>query len=173
MQDAFDLLESMNTQVELRYAQYRESLWHRPEEVDVLVHPVTCKFLSLPRELNASPARTCLRSGALLYLAEFRRRSGINPVNTEIHAQQLGLGLTKCGTLDPNLRLWLLTVGAIERTGFLETESLLRSLKETLQEMNIVSIAQWQAALREIVWFDALFNRQLISMPGNPLAVSV
>lgn len=157
----------MNTQIELRYAQEGELLWQRPGEVDALVHPVTRKFLSLSQDSGASSARTCLRSGALLYLAEFRRRSGISPVATGLHVQQLCLGLRKCWGLDPTLRLWLLTVGAIEGSGSFEAESLDRLLEGTLHEMNIVSMAGWQDSLKEIVWLDALFNWKLVSVSGN------
>lgn len=167
MWEAFSSLESMNMQIELRCAQEGELLWQRPGEIDALVHPVTHKCLSLSRDTGVSPAWMCLRSGALLYLAEFRRRSGISPVATGLHAQQLCLGLRKCWGLDPSLRLWLLTVGAIEGSGSFEAESLDQLLEETLHEMNIVSMAGWQDSLREIVWLDALFNRKLVSVPGN------
>jgi hypothetical protein len=102
-----------------------------------------------------------------MYLAEFRRRSGISPVVTDMHAKQLCLNLRKCPGLDPNLRLWLLTVGAIEGSGFFEAESFDRLLEETLYQLNIVSIAGWQDSLREILWLDSLFNQKLMSVSAN------
>ncbi|KAL4739201.1 hypothetical protein BDV11DRAFT_170339 [Aspergillus similis] len=185
LQVAFDSLESMNSQVALGYAQEGESLWHHPGKIDALVHPVTRRFLvlstwdcELESAVDASPPSsdscllmspgtptwTCLRSGALLYLAEFRRRSGISPVNTEVHGRQLCLRLRKCGSLlAPILRLWLLTVAAIEGSEHFEQDDgeLARCLAETVREMGIESVAQWEESLREIVWFDALARCKL------------
>ncbi|KAJ5688654.1 hypothetical protein N7462_003046 [Penicillium macrosclerotiorum] len=166
MWEAFGALEMMNTQIELLYTQQGEELWQRPGEVDAIVHPVTLKFLSLPKYLDASPAWICLRSGALLYLAEFRRRSGISPVATGLHVQQLYAGLKTCGILGPRLRLWLLTVGFIEKSVISEADSL-DLLEKTLHEMNIASMTEWKNSLKEIIWLDALFNQKLLPMSGS------
>ena len=192
IQEAFDSLESMNNRIELSHIQEGESLWYQPEKIDALVHPVTSRFLSLPisncepvvhasqsQSLSLSPLPvwtwTCLRSGALLYLAEFRRRSGISPVNTEIHARHLCLGLKKCGSedgalLDLSLQLWLLTIVTIEGSelvSFEEYGELTRKLTETLNKMGITSLIQWQNSLREIIWFEALFKHQLRFVAGG------
>ncbi|EED16030.1 hypothetical protein TSTA_011400 [Talaromyces stipitatus ATCC 10500] len=110
--DAFTALHSLNTQLILLHSALGKSLWQTitPIEIDRLVDPVVRKFLSpsarldLPLSIGA-----CLRSGALLYLAEFRRRSGISPVVVD------GLELLKddVSAIDRSLWIWLLTIGAI------------------------------------------------------------
>ncbi|KAK9563323.1 hypothetical protein V6Z88_000403 [Aspergillus fumigatus] len=140
------------------------SIWSNPVEVDRLINPLAHHFLSLRYDAYTSgPICSGLRSGALLYLAEFRRMSGISPVVTEIHVRQLRLSMEVLSpaSVPSELTLWLLTVGALEATTSLDWEFFHSRLFLLSQALEIHSVLCWKQKLKRLVWSDAVFDRKL------------
>lgn len=178
--DAFTALRSMNTRLNLLHSALGNSLWETitPIEIDRLVNPVARMFL-LPSARVDSPLSigACVRSGALLYLAEFRRRSGISPVIVDAHLQNLSeamMGLMKDygdTAIDSSLRIWLLTIGAIEERSTLsysrEWGGFHRWLEIELAQLGIMSLSEYKRLLSSIVWSDLLFDEILNSLVGD------
>ncbi|KAI9376695.1 hypothetical protein BJX61DRAFT_155124 [Aspergillus egyptiacus] len=161
---AFRALRWTNTQLSLRMKIEGESIWQSPTDIDELIYPLTCRFLQLHTDRHAfSPIHICIRSGALLYLAEFRRRSGISPVVTDIHLSHLCSSLKSVdrGTVKPELILWLLTVGIMEARSTLHQRYLHTQLALLLKSSGIGSSLHWREHIRDIVWLDCLFDWQL------------
>ncbi|PKX89869.1 uncharacterized protein P174DRAFT_454849, partial [Aspergillus novofumigatus IBT 16806] len=149
---AFQLLQWTNTQI-----VPQNSIWSNPEEVDRLIHPLTHQVLSLRHDAYTSwPICSSLRSGALLYLAEFRRMSGISPVVTEVHVRQLRLSLDALSptSVPSELTLWLLTVGALEATAIPDREFFHSGLLLLFQAFKIHSVSCWRQMLKRLVWSD-------------------
>ncbi|PCG93036.1 Hypothetical protein PENO1_085660 [Penicillium occitanis (nom. inval.)] len=169
--NAFGALRSMNTQLTLLHSALGNKIWQTitPIEIDRLVNPLVRMFLSSSARLD-SPLSTgaCIRSGALLYLAEFRRRSGISPVIVDLHLRNLSQAMMDASfiAMDPSLRIWLLTIGAIEEGsavsyphedgGFFH-----RWLAIELAGYGITSLSEYKRLLSDIVWFDLLFDEKL------------
>ncbi|KAL4998226.1 hypothetical protein BDV10DRAFT_185461 [Aspergillus recurvatus] len=79
-------LQWINAQLSLRAFTIGTSVWHSPTEIDRLIYPLTYQLLSTRQDKgDIPPICSCIRSAALLYLAEFRRESGISPVLTDVH----------------------------------------------------------------------------------------
>lgn len=156
---ALQLLKRVNSELLMR-----KTLWLSPTDIDQLIHPIVQRFLSLRYNTHFfSPVCCCVRSGALLYLAEFRRRSGIIPLITEIHLQQLvssmeALDLT---SVAPELTLWLLTVGAMESTSESDQNYFYSRLNLALQTIGIDSALLWTQYLNQVIWLDHLFDQKL------------
>ncbi|KAL4746055.1 hypothetical protein BDW72DRAFT_185687 [Aspergillus terricola var. indicus] len=156
---AFQSLQWTNTQIIPHI-----SIWSNPVEVDRLIHPLTHHFLSLHyNTYTFGPVCSSLRSGALLYLAEFRRMSGISPVVTEIHVQQLRLLMESLSpaSIPSELMLWLLTVGVLEATATLDREFFHSRLFLLSQALEIRSVLCWKQRLKRLVWSDAVFDHKL------------
>lgn len=140
------------------------SIWSNPVEVDRLINPLAHHFLSLRYDAYTSgPICSGLRSGALLYLAEFRRMSGISPVVTELHVRQLRLSMEVLSpaSVPSELTLWLLTVGALEATTSLDGEFFHSRLFLLSRALEIHSVLCWKQTLKRLVWSDAVFDRKL------------
>jgi hypothetical protein len=156
---AFQLLQWTNTQI-----IPQASIWSNPVEVDRLIHPLTHRFLSLRCDAYTfGPVCSGLRSGALLYLAEFRRMSGISPVVTEIHVRQLRRSMESLSpkSVPSELTLWLLTVGALEATATSDREFFHSHLLLLSQTLEIRSVLCWNQRLKRLVWSDAVFDHKL------------
>ncbi|GAD98599.1 hypothetical protein TSTA_011400 [Paecilomyces variotii No. 5] len=156
---AFQSLQWTNTQM---IAQV--SIWSNPVEVDRLIHPLTHRLLSLRYDAYTfGSVCSALRSGALLYLAEFRRMSGISPVVTEIHVRQLRLSMEALSptSVPSELTLWLLTVGALEASATSDREFFHSRLLLLSQALEIRSVLCWKQRLERLVWPDAVFGHKL------------
>ncbi|GFF24524.1 hypothetical protein IFM61606_09163 [Aspergillus udagawae] len=156
---AFQTLQWTNTQIIPQV-----SIWSNPVEVDRLIHPLTHRFLSLRNDAYIfGPVCSGLRSGALLYLAEFRRMSGISPVVTEMHVRQLRLSMEALSptSVPSELTLWLLTVGALEATATSDREFFHSRLLLLSQALEIRSVLCWTQRLERLVWSDAVFDHKL------------
>jgi hypothetical protein len=167
LRGAFKALQTANEALLQLYSVRGSSLWECPMEVDGLVNPVVRILLSQScRSEDFSVIDSCCRSAAILYLAELRRRSGISPVVADIHVhnprQSLDDDATKQpGIIDPVLRLWLLTVGAIECTGPSDEAYFYKNLVLIHLALQIISSAKYRELLGKIVWFDAIFEAKL------------
>jgi hypothetical protein len=160
---AFRSLQWTNAQI-----APHDSIWSNPVDVDRLIHPLTHQFLSLRYDAYIFGPCSSLRSGALLYLAEFRRMSGISPVVTEVHVRQLRLsveGLSPTSTR-PELMLWLLTVGALEATATSDREFFHSGLLLLFQAFEILSVLCWKQKLKGLIWSDAVFDHKLETIWG-------
>ncbi|GIJ84856.1 hypothetical protein Asppvi_003707 [Aspergillus pseudoviridinutans] len=156
---ALQSLQWTNAQIVLH-----DSIWSDPVEVDRLIHPLTHHFLSLRYDAYTfGPVCSGLRSGALLYLAEFRRMSGISPVVTEIHVRQLRLSMEAISpaSLPSELTLWLLTVGALEATTTSERKFFHSHLLLLSQALEIHSVLCWKRRLKRLIWSEAVFDHKL------------
>ena len=169
--NAFGALRSMNTQLTLLHSALGNKLWQTitPIEIDRLLDPIVRMFLSSSARLD-SPSATgaCIRSGALLYLAEFRRRSGISPVIIDLHIRNLSQAMMDASfiALDSSLRIWLLTIGAIEERSSVSYPHegggfFYRWLAIELAGYGITSLSEYKRLLSDIVWFDLLFDEKL------------
>jgi hypothetical protein len=156
---AFQTLQWTNTQI-----VPQGSIWSNPVEVDKLIHPLTHQFLSLRYDAYTfGPICSSIRSGALLYLAEFRRLSGISPVATEVYVQQLRLSMEGLSptSVPSELTLWLLTVGALEATATPDRDFFYSRLLLLFQAFEIHSVLCWRQRLKRLVWSDAVFDHKL------------
>lgn len=143
---AFQLLQWTNTQI-----VPQGPIWSNPVEVDWLIHPLTHHFLSLRYDAYAfGPIFSSIRSGALLYLAEFRRMSGVSPVVTEVHARQLRLSIEALSptSVPSELTLWLLTVGALEATVSPDSGFFYSYLLLLFRAFGIHSVLCWRQRLK-------------------------
>jgi hypothetical protein len=164
MLSAFRALQGTNEQLSMRQASFGEAIWQCPIEIDQLIHPLTYRFLLLdPSPIGVAPFYTCIRSAALLYLAEFRRRSGISPVVTRIHLQRLRASMEAMGqsSVKMPLTLWLFTLGAMEAISQWDQQYFYRQLLGLLQVAGINSVPLWTQCLTEVVWAGALFQDKL------------
>lgn len=171
--DAFTALQSMNTRINLLHSALGDKLWEAitPIEIDRLVNPIVRMFLSSSaRPDSPSSIGACIRSGVLLYLAEFRRRSGISPVIVDVHLRHLSQATMDDSiiAMDSELRVWLLTIGAIEERplsypheegGFFR-----RWLGIELAGYGITSLSEYRELLSRIVWSNSLFDERLNSI---------
>ncbi|KAG2027569.1 hypothetical protein GB937_000007 [Aspergillus fischeri] len=161
---AFQLLQWTNTQI-----VPQDSVRSDPVEVDRLIHPLTDQFLSLRYDAYTfGPICSSLRSGALLYLAEFRRMSGISPVVTEVHVRQLRLSMEALSptSVPSELTLWLLTVGALEARATSDRDFFYSQLLLLFQILEIYSVLCWRQMLKTLVWLDAVFDNKLETIWG-------
>jgi hypothetical protein len=165
---AFHALQSLNRHLTLLYSAHGPSIWADPVSIDGLVNPTVHQFLCLctrPEALHEeSLVFSCLRSSALLYLAELRRRSGISPVITTVQMCKLKLSvmaIEKHCSLHPTLLLWLLTIGALESTTRSDKSYFNLHLRRLQQQLGITSLSKFRSLLNEILWFDALFDTRL------------
>lgn len=165
---AFHSLQSLNHHLALSYAVHGSSIWADPVGIDEMVNPTVRQFLCLciPSEALHEDSLTwsCLRSAALLYLAELRRRSGISPVITTVQVCKLKFGvmaIEKHRFLHPTLLLWLLTIGALESITESDKSYFNCRLSCLLQELQITKLSDFRVFLNEILWFDALFDMRI------------
>jgi hypothetical protein len=156
---AFQSLHWANTHV-----LQQKSICSNPSEVDRFIYPIIHRFLSFHYDAYTfGPTCSSIRSGVLLYLAEFRRMSGINPVVTEVHVRQLRFSMETLGSssVPSELVLWLLTVGALEATATSNQDFFYSRILLLFQALKINSIECWRQSLTRIVWSDAVFDRNL------------
>jgi hypothetical protein len=165
---AFHALQSLNRHLTLSYSVHGPSIWTDPMSIDGLVNPTVHQFLCLciPSEASHKDSLvwSCLRSAALLYLAELRRRSGISPLITTVQMCKLKSGvmaIEKHCSLHPTLLLWLLTIGALESTTKSDKTYFDVQLKRLQQQLGIITLCDFRVFLNEILWFDALFDTRL------------
>ncbi|KAL4926621.1 uncharacterized protein BDV17DRAFT_151686 [Aspergillus undulatus] len=163
---AFKLYGGFNAQLCRRTTTLGESVWRNPVEIDEIIHPLTDQFLLELHNSDSSPISSGVRSAVLLYLAEFRRTSGISPVVTDVHLQRL------CGSMDaveraanpainPDLTLWLLTVGALEANPSRNCHYFYSRLSPAFRALGIDSRPLWKQHLQAVAWFDYLFESKL------------
>lgn len=165
---AFQSLQDLNNYLALVHVNPGSSLLDEPYKLDLLVEPVSRSFLSLrlPAGMSekASAPLTYLRAGGLLYLAELRRLSGISPVMTTFQVDKLKQSLEVVMQhliIDPSIRLWILTVGALE-SATLDDQSYFRSqIKHLREEKNIETLTQYEEHLHRVVWFNPIFQTRL------------
>lgn len=177
--DAFTTLRLMTTRFNLLHSALGNKLWEviTPIEIDRLVNPIVRMFLSPSARVDSPPLSigACVRSGALLYLAEFRRRSGVSPVIVDVHLQNLSEAMMRLmedygdTTIDPSFRIWLLTIGAIEERPILSYSHekggfFHRWLGIELSRLGIMSLSEYKQRLSEIVWPGLLFDERLNSL---------
>ncbi|KAF2447318.1 hypothetical protein P171DRAFT_249741 [Karstenula rhodostoma CBS 690.94] len=168
MLHAFQSLQDLNNYLALAHMNPGSSLLDEPYKLDLLVEPVSRSFLSLrpPEDMpeKNSALLTYLRAGGLLYLAELRRRSGISPVMTTFQVDKLKQSLEIVAhhlDIDPSIRLWVLTVGALESATLDEQSYFCSQIKQLRADRGIETIAQYQGHLHRVVWFDPLFHKRL------------
>lgn len=165
---AFRFLIMLNEKLVQSYSALGCSIWECPSKIDQLVNPVVRQFLSPSCRSEASALETlvssCCRSAAILYLAEFRRRSGISPVLTGVHVQKLRESLDavkELHVIDHVLHLWLLTVGAIQSTVPCDRSYFLEELARVKLGLVFISPTEFTELLGKTVWFDAIFEGQV------------
>jgi hypothetical protein len=165
---AFHTLQSLNRHLTLSYSVHGPSIWADPMSIDGLVNPTVHQFLCLciPSEALHKDFLlwSCLRSAALLYLAELRRRSGISPIITTVHMRKLKfcvMAIEKQCSLHPTLLVWLLTIGALESTTRSDKSYFDFQLRRLQQQLGITTLSDFRVFLNEILWFDALFDTRL------------
>ncbi|KAL6236264.1 hypothetical protein BDW75DRAFT_239354 [Aspergillus navahoensis] len=157
-------LQWVNAQLSLQAFTTGTSIWCSPREIDRLTYPLTYQLLSIQQEAgDIPPICSCIRSAALLYLAEFRRGSGISPVLTDLHLQRLcnALDAVDRASIKMELTLWLLTVGAVESKYTADRRYFYTRLFPALQALGIDSVLLWKIRLKAVVWFDCLFDVKL------------
>ncbi|KAL5047078.1 hypothetical protein BDW71DRAFT_181003 [Aspergillus fruticulosus] len=157
-------LQRVNAQLSLRAFTIGTSIWRNPTEIDRLIYPLTYQLLSIRQNTgDIPPIYSCIRSAALLYLAEFRRKSGISPVLTCVHLRRLcnALNAIDQASIKTELTLWLLTVGAMEAKHRADQRYFHTRLSQVLRALGIDSVLLWKLHLEAIVWFDCLFDMKL------------
>ncbi|KAL2848140.1 hypothetical protein BJY01DRAFT_160731 [Aspergillus pseudoustus] len=162
---ALRALQETNQQLSMRQLLFGHAIWQEPMEIDQLIHPLTYRFLLLGHSTQTvDPLHICLRSGALLYLAEFRRKSGVSPVVTGIHIQRLRSSMEAMGQRSgiTKLTLWLLTLGAMEATTQWDQQYFYSRLLGLLQASGVDSVPLWTQYLTEVVWIGGLFQDTLL-----------
>jgi hypothetical protein len=166
--DAFQSLQDLNNYLALVHLNPGASLLYEPYKMDLLVEPVSRRFLSIKPSVemqeSSSALVTCLRAGALLYLAELRRRSGISPVMTTFQVDRLMQSLkiiAKPFDLDHSIHLWVLTVGAIESPTLDSRSYFCSKIKQLRSYIGIETMTQYEHHLHRVVWFDPLFQARL------------
>lgn len=139
--------------------------------MDLLVEPVARGFLAVRLPINMpgheSALLTYIRAGALLYLAELRRRSGISPVMTTFQIDKLKQSMKILGhhpEIDPAIRLWILTAGALESQSLSDRSYFCSHIEQLRFTHEIETLEQYEDQLRRIVWFDPLFRARLIEL---------
>lgn len=162
---AYRALQTMNEQLSLLYSTLGEHTWQDPAEIDKLVDPVTRQLLAASCRLDPQISiGTCVRSAAMLYLAEFRRRSGISPVIVDVHVYNLRKSwedIRCCVPMGPIFRLWLFTLGSMESTKQSDASYFLQQLRYISKEVGITSLAQYRGTLTRVLWFDPVFEQKL------------
>ncbi|KAL4960160.1 uncharacterized protein BDV14DRAFT_204994 [Aspergillus stella-maris] len=155
-------LRSVNAQLRQQITP-NESFWCNPVALDEVIHPLTYRVLSTSYNGDLSPLSPAVRSAALLYLAEFRRKSGVSPVVTDIHMQRLreSLNVIDRAAVSPEMTMWLITVGAVEVKTPSDQCYFHSQLVKAFEDAGIDSFALWKQQLNSIVWFDDLFDHIL------------
>lgn len=109
---AFQSLKDLNSYLALVHTNPGSSPLDDPNALHKLVEPVARCFLPLriPSDMLVSDTAclTYLRTGALLYMAELRRRCGIDPVMTTFQVEKLKISLeivTRCVGIDPSIHV--------------------------------------------------------------------
>ncbi|KAL4885861.1 hypothetical protein BJY04DRAFT_179359 [Aspergillus karnatakaensis] len=164
---AYQALRQINTQLYSRTSILGTSTWDNQAEINQLTYPLIYELLSLNQAThNLSPLSCCLRYAALLYLAEFRRKTGVCPVVTDLHIQGLRYSLetVKQGSPSPELKAWLLTVGAMEANFLPDKQYFYNRLSCTLWDLQVDSVLHWKQYLEETVWLGGLFDEKLYSI---------
>jgi hypothetical protein len=168
MLDAFQSLQDLNNYLALIHVNPGASLLDEPYKMDLLVEPVSRRFLSIrpPVDMpeSSSALITYLRAGALLYLAELRRRSGISPVMTTFQVDKLKQSLKIIAQpfdLAHSIHLWVLTVGAIESPTPDDQYYFCSKIKQLRSDIGIETMTQYEHHLHRVVWFDPLFQARL------------
>ncbi|KAL4973890.1 hypothetical protein BDW66DRAFT_168281 [Aspergillus desertorum] len=147
-------LQSVNAQFSLRAFTAGTSIWRNPTEIDRVIYPLTYQLLSIRQDTgDIPPICSCIRSAALLYLAEFRRESGISPVRTDVLLQRFcnALNAIDQASIKPELTLWLLTVGAMEGMNTADQHYFCSRLSRTFRALGIDSMLLWKRYLEAVV----------------------
>lgn len=168
---AFQALQNLDSHLTTQYLDHGSTILEEPLKIDTLVDPVARKFLVLESpadELNSGLAAfSCLRAAALLYIAELRRRSGISPVITAFQVNKLKDSINAIDdhpALDWIMRLWLLTVGALESMAPADQRYFCCQIKRLRLEFRIETITQFREHLGQVVWFGVLFEPRLSAL---------
>lgn len=171
LMQAFESLQSLDDHILSLCSTHDSSPLDDQSRIDVIVYPVVKQFMfcRAPGEdsLHERAMFSCLRAGALLYLAELRRRSGISPVRI---TYQLTLLVDAIAAIEdhpdltPVMHLWLLTVGALEATIPADQHFFLCRIRGLKSELMIEHISQYREYLREVVWLDTLLEPRFSSL---------
>jgi hypothetical protein len=168
---AFQVLKDLNDHLTTQPLDHDSSILERPLEMDSLVYPVTRQFLHLPSPVDESDSGlavlSCLRAGALVYMAELRSRSGVHPVRTTFQIIRLRNSIeaiVNYPALDPVMHLWFLTVGALESAASTDHDYFCFHLKRLRTELKLETITQFQEHLGQVMWLDTLFELRLSSL---------
>lgn len=167
----FNSLRLLNSELVQLFEVEGPTIWKHPTSIDCLLDPVICLLLSSAcRPDGMSPDNhvfLCHRAGAILYLAEFRRWSGVSPVRTDLYIQTLRSKLDICGSptaMNHTLLLWLLTVGAIESTSLVDQTHFQERLFPITQVLGLDTIENYTDSLSRVVWFPSVFKSKLASL---------
>ena len=149
-----------------------ECISDHPVDIGQLINPILHGLLSAGHASSgAEPlcfVERCGRSGALLYLAEFRRQCGNSPVITVMHVERVrGLLLFQDfgeSALPPSLRFWLVFLGAIEAVTRAHQSFFHATLSTLLDNRGFPSREAIEVELHKILWFDGLFEAKIESL---------
>jgi hypothetical protein len=139
-------------------------------EIEAIVHSIARQFLLIPSPLEHSPeaaAFSCLQAGALLYVAEVRRRTGTSPLITTAQISKLRKSMDALGdhvALAPAMQLWFTIIGAMESTEVVDQRHFLSRAKLLASKYGLETITQYQHALGEILWCKGLFEQRLAAL---------
>jgi hypothetical protein len=168
---AFEALQNLDSYLTAHCLEQRSSILEEPMSMDLFVDPVARQFLLLrPPEdqvKGESDVLSCLRNAALLYLAEFRRRSGISPVVTSTLISELQESLKAIDdhpALDDIMRLWLLTIGALESSTTVHRHQFCSQIQCLRLDLGLSTTTQYHDYLAQVVWFEPLSKSRLSSL---------
>lgn len=151
----------MLTDVQSTSSDPRQAEWDYDSTLHDRINRIVCSLLccrnmaTKNNELDLGEA--LFRSGALLYLAEFRRQCGDAPVTTSTHVDQLHRLLSQLDgertpACNPSFELWLTVLGALEAMSMVHKSMFEGRLALLLTHRNFFQVEQLEAELGSIVW---------------------
>lgn len=172
---SFQSLQDLNEKLAQLQTELGASALEDPLQMDALVNPVISRILRtrLPQDgddgdisgqLNVLMG---LRAGALLYMADMRRRCGIVPVRTTYQINVLiesYKAMENHPGMSPLLRLWLATTGALESPTSTEQHHFCNQVQLLASELDIHGTTVYQQKLEEVIFLDPIFVPHLSSL---------
>jgi hypothetical protein len=130
--------------------------------------PLTYRLLSLREPLDYTDPSTVLREmlrlSLMLYLMPIRRKFGVHGITMKIQVGKLIPLLsepTELGVELKDLKLWIVTVGAMEAHDTDMKAQFNRILMDLLMDLDIYSLSVWEEKLKRLVYIKEVHEPRL------------